>query len=500
MSPAEVTQATNAATALQRLKMAVWAPIRAFRRAYLPPLMVYFAYGALGLTAIASSFWVKKSLSLTPAELAALSVWLSLPWAMKMVFGELVDTVRILGSQRRIYVFIGAGLIALSLVLLAGAAGGWLTFMRPDRLYILASILAVLGVVVQDVVADAMTTEVVPRSNADGTPRPQAEIDGELAMVQVLGRIVFTTGTFAVAWLGGYLASVWPADRVFLLGLVIPAISMTGALLVKTDTTETRPTDWTILGGGLAFGTFVVLLALLDVPFNQEITFLVSLGVIGTMLKRVTGELPEQAKTRIFYAALIIFLFRVTPSVGEGYRWFLIDRYGFDERFFGALSVVGTALTLIVAWFLSDALTRIRMTSVLLWLTAIGAVLSLPSLILVFEGTVASLEQTVGIGARSLAIVDTATNSPLVALGMIPLLTLIAINAPAGHRATWFALMSSFMNLALVGGEILTRYLNQIFFVDRGQYAALPALTFTATALAIAIPIGAILAFRRRVD
>jgi hypothetical protein len=500
MTAGETARPALAESLLQRLQAAILTPIRAFRLAYLPPLMVYFAYGALGLTAIASSFWVKRSLKITPAELAALGVWLSLPWAMKMVVGELVDTVRILGSQRRAYVFAGAGLIAFSMLMLAGAAGGWLRFATPERIYVIAAILAVLGVVIQDVVADAMTTEVVERQNADGSPRPQAEVDAELAMVQVLGRIFFTTGMFAVAWLGGYLASVWPPERVFLLGLIIPAISVTGALLVRTDTVETRPTDWRILGGGIAFGGFVAALALLDIPFGQELTFLVSLGVIGTMLMRVTGDLPTAAKMRIFYAALIIFLFRVTPSTGEGYRWFLIDRYGFDERFFGTLNVVGTALTLVVAWLLSDALTRMRMTSVLLWLTAIGAVLSLPSLLLVLDTKVAALEQATGIGAHSLAIIDTATSSPLAALGMIPLLALIAINAPAGHRATWFALMSSFMNLALVGGEIFTRYLNTIFVVDRGQYAALPALTFTAIALSIAIPVLGILAFRRRVD
>ena len=129
---------------------AVMTPIRAFRLEYLPPLMVYFAYGTLGLTAIASQFWVKKNLTLSPAELAALGVWMTLPWAMKMVFGEMVDTVPLLGSQRRIYIFIGAGLIALSLVMMAGASGGWITFARPDKLYIAASILTTVGVVMQD--------------------------------------------------------------------------------------------------------------------------------------------------------------------------------------------------------------------------------------------------------------------------------------------------------------------------------------------------------------
>ena len=36
--------------------------------------MVYFASGALGLTAVADTFWVRKSLTLTPADLASLGV------------------------------------------------------------------------------------------------------------------------------------------------------------------------------------------------------------------------------------------------------------------------------------------------------------------------------------------------------------------------------------------------------------------------------------------
>ncbi|MFX8708242.1 hypothetical protein ABTM42_20395, partial [Acinetobacter baumannii] len=87
------------------------------------------------------------------------------------------------------YVFIGAGLVALSMLLLAAAAGKWITVLRVDQLYVIASLLSVTGVVLQDVVADAMSTEVVPRHNPDGSPRPQADIDHDLGMVQVLGRL-----------------------------------------------------------------------------------------------------------------------------------------------------------------------------------------------------------------------------------------------------------------------------------------------------------------------
>src|SRR5215207_1549467 len=147
-------------------------PLVALRLAYLPLLLVYFAYGALGIIDVSRDMWVKESLTLNPAELAGIAVWLSLPWTVKMVFGQLVDSVPILGSQRRVYILIGATFTAAGMLTLAGAAGGWLAVMAADRLYILGALLIVLGTVIQDVVADAMSTEMVARTDAAGNPRP----------------------------------------------------------------------------------------------------------------------------------------------------------------------------------------------------------------------------------------------------------------------------------------------------------------------------------------
>ena len=164
-------------------------PIRAFRLNYVPVVMVYFAYGALGLIDVTRDLWIKESLSFTPSQLAGIAVWLSLPWTVKMVFGELVDTVPIFGSQRKSYILIGATFMAAGLIILAGAAGRWLTFLRADHLYILGAMLVVIGTVVQDVVADAMSTEVVARTDANGNERPDNDVRVDLGMVQVLGRL-----------------------------------------------------------------------------------------------------------------------------------------------------------------------------------------------------------------------------------------------------------------------------------------------------------------------
>jgi BT1 family len=482
---------------LEQLQNALLNPVRAFRPRYLPLMMVYFAYGALGLIAVAQSFWIKKSLSLSPAELAAIDVWLTLPWTVKMVFGELVDSVPLFGSQRRSYVFIGATFIAAGLLLLAGAAGGWLTFATPENLYRMGAFASVLGVVIQDVAADAMSTEVVERENPDGTPRDKDELERELGMVQVLGRLALSFGIFLVAGLAGWIASVYAYSTVFLVGLIIPVISVSGALLISLKPVEQLPIDWRILGGGLVYGAFVLTLAGTEIPYNQEIVFVVSMVVVCAMLYRVVSELDEATRRTIFFAALIIFVYRASPWAGQGYTWFVIDVLGFDEAFQGTLNQIGAGLALLGMWLFSDAITRKPVPTVLLWLTVITTLLSLPSLGLTL-GLSDWTERVFGFGARTIAIIDTAAASPFAQLSMIPLLTLCAIYAPAGRRATWFALMASLMNLALVAGSLQTKYLNEIFVVGRGSYENLPHIMIWAIGLGFFVPLAAILAFGRR--
>ena len=216
-------------------------------------------------------------------------------------------------------------------------------------------------------------------------PRPKAEIDHDLGMVQVLGRLSLSFGIFVVAGLSGLLAQWLSYQTVFLLGLIVPLISISGALMVRLETSEQRPTDWRILGGGLVFGACVTLLALSSLPLRQEIVFALSMAVVIWMLARVTSEIDHQTRMRIVYAAIIIFAFRATPGVGEGYRWFAIDVLGFDEGFYGVLQQVGATIAIVAAWLLSDLITRKPAATVLLWLTVLGTILSLPNLALVFR-------------------------------------------------------------------------------------------------------------------
>jgi len=473
-------------------------PIRAMRWAYLPLLMVYFAYGALGLIDVSRDMWIKERLTMSAAELAGLGVWLSLPWTMKMVFGQLVDCFPILGSQRRAYVLIGATLVAAGLVVLAGAAGGWIAFARPDQLYITGAMLMVLGAVIQDVVADAMSTEVVPRVDAAGHPRPEHDIRADLGMVQVLGRLALAFGILSVAGLSGWIAQHLARETVFLVGLVVPAISLVGLFFMQEGLSQPQQPDWRIILGGLAFGSFVVLVAFFDLPFAQELIFVVSMAVICTMLVLVTRSVNLSTRKAILFASIVIFVFRATPSVGDGYFWWTLDVLKFDEAFYGILRQTAAVISIVAMWALSRQLTEYSVARVLLWITVAGTVLSLPNVGL-FYGLQDWTQANFGFGARTIALIDAAASSPFAQLSMIPLLSLIAFYAPANQRATWFALMASLMNMALVAGQLQTKYLNQIYVVQRGEYADLGPLLIVATVMGFVLPLVAIAAFGRRI-
>ena len=472
-------------------------PIRAFRPSYVPVMMVYFAYGAMGLIDVTRDLWIKEGLSYTPAQLAAIAAWLTLPWTVKMVFGELVDAVPIFGSQRKSYIIIGALLMASGLLVLAGAAGRWLSFARADHLYVFGAMLLAIGTVVQDVVADAMSTEVVDRTDDSGNDRPDDDVRVDLGMVQLLGRLAVSAGILAVAGLSGWLASFISRQGVFLIALIIPAITLLGAVFQRKEILKVRPIDWRILGGGLGFGVLVGALGLSGIPFGQEVIFVISMAVVCFMLKLVTVELDHETRLRILFATIIVFAFRATPSVGDGFFWWTIDELKFDAAFFGTLRQTGAILSIAVLWLFSKQLTETSVPKTLLWIAIAQMILSLPNIGLIY-GLHHWTATTFGFGARTIAFIDSAAASPFVQLSMVPLLALIAYYAPPGHRATWFALMASLMNLATVASQLQTKYLNELFVVERGQYAYLGPLMMWAVAIGFVVPVAVILLFGRR--
>jgi hypothetical protein len=144
-------------------------------------------------------------------------------------------------------------------------------------------------------------------------------------------------------------------------------------------------------------------------------------------------------------------------------------------------------------------------------LTVVAGFLSLPNIGLYYGLHEWTAQWSAGVvDARFIAILDTALESPLAQISMIPMLAWIAKNAPSHLKATFFAVMASFTNLALSASSLGTKYLNQIFTVTRevrdrlsgvveiaADYSELGWLLLTVAAITTALPLVAILLVQR---
>lgn len=169
--------------------------------------MVYLAAGISGLTGIVGTFFVKEYLGLSAEFLASLGFWAMLPWAMKMPMGHLVD---LLWRHKGRLIYFGAGLVALSLLIMIGLLAkpaAMREIMSPESWYVLSVLLAPMGYVIQDTVADAMTVEAVPRVDEEGNAIPDEQLKLAHTTMQTLGRVAIIGGTLLVAAVNVFMFS-----------------------------------------------------------------------------------------------------------------------------------------------------------------------------------------------------------------------------------------------------------------------------------------------------
>jgi len=474
-------------------------PIRAFRLRYIPLLLIYFSYGSGVFTAIAENFWVKDTIDMSASDLAELAIWLGVPWTVKMIFGSLVDSVNIFGSNRKSYVYIGAVLITISSLMMIAVVGDYeiVEDFSKKAVYIFASVIAVVGFVMQDVVADTMTTEVIDKNQT------QEKINQELATIQVLARLSLGFAIFITGWIGGELADVFHDHReiVFQISLFVPLLSILGVSLVKLNPVPISPINKQVLFGGLIFAVFIVLMGYNDVPYSQEIIFVISISVVLYLLSDLINDLDASTIRHIKMAMIIIFVYRAMPSPGVGQFWWMMDILKFDESFFAKLSAIGGGIALAGMWFSAKFIIKRDIAEVLIFLTIIGTLLSLPIVAMYYD-----IHTLLGFDARTVALVDTAIASPFDYIAQVLMLTLVAIYAPEGKKGTWFALMASLMNIALSAGGLFTKYLNQIFVVSREvvkdgvvttaqDYSALGDLLWIVIIIGFVVPIVTIIKY-----
>ena len=475
---------------------------RDFHLSYLPPLMVYLAAGVSSLTSIVGIFFVKDYLSLSSAVLASLSFWIAIPWSLKMVFGHLVD---LFWRAKNLILFSGALLIASSLFIMIGLIAereAMQAILPVDTWYVISALLAPMGYVLQDSVADAMTVEAVPRFDGDGQPIEPEKLRLMHTTMQTLGRVAVVGGSLLVSVVNLYVFSgvekMSEAQKVqgylyvYWVALIIPLLSVLGVVIaawlkgrtraqlesrgwnpaqleqaIEVHGNTTKP-NWTILIGGLVFVLFTLSIGLSQIPYGQEIIFVGSLAIIVYLIAGMTSALTPEMRITLVGTAFVIFMFRAVPTPGPSIAWWVIDELKFDQYFISVLTLLSGVLSLVGMFIFRRFMAEKPITFVIGMLAIFSTILALPTLGMYYGLHHWTSAMTGGIvDARFIALVDAAVESPLGQLAMIPMLAWIARSAPENLKATYFAVMASFTNLALSASQLGTKYLNEIYIVTR---------------------------------
>jgi hypothetical protein len=322
--------------------------------------------------------------------------------------------------------------------------------------------------------------------------------------------------------------------QIYLAALVIPFISVAGialafflrrnairklvaqgmdprtALEAFAGPDERPHPNWWILGGSLVFVAFTLGMGFSSVAYNQEIIFSGSMAIVVFLIVKLTRELEPEARATLIGTAVVIFIYRAIPGPGEGLTWWMIDVLKFDQRFLAVLSLIASVLTLFGMFLFRRFMAVRSIAYVVGFLTLVGVLLSLPIVGLYYGLHHWTASVTGGmVDARFIVIVNTALESPLGQIAMIPMLAWIANSAPVNLKATYFAIMASFTNLALSASQLGTEYLNQLYIVSRevkdaatgavslpADYSQLGELLLVQLAIGFLLPFAAILIVR----
>jgi folate/biopterin transporter len=352
-------------------------------------LAVYFVQGALGISRLAITFFLKDELHLGPAEVASLTAVAALPWLIKPVYGVLTDSLPLFGYRRRSYL-IGAGLIgAASWAYLATAA-------NSVPAVTIASVMTAGSVAVSDVVADSLVVERVR-----GKP---AATSGAL---QSLCWSSCAVGGLLSAYLSGGLLEVFSARQIFAGTAALPLLTASLAGLIVEGPMR--------LESVTAFGE-----------------------ILRNRFKALWGALSDRS---VYLPVLFIFLWQAAPNPDAAMFFFNTNVLGFGPEFLGRVRLASAGAALLGLWSYQRYFRHLDIKKIMLGATLASLPLALTQVLLVTRANVA-----LGIPDKIFALTDTAVLAALGQVAFMPTLVLAARLCPPGVEGTLFAALMSVYN------------------------------------------------------
>lgn len=376
-------------------------------------LTVYFVQGALGISRLAVSFFMKDDLGLSPAESAALSGAAMLPWLIKPLYGFLSDSLPIFGYRRRSY------LIA------AGALGAtaWLcmsTVVDSALGILFATVTTSLSVAVSDVVADSIVVEKVR-----GLP------DERSGALQSLCWGTSAIGGLMSAYFSGSLLDTIGSREIFALTAVLPlATTFLAGLIQEKRVPQTTMSSF--------------------FPIAKQRTL-----SLWSALRNPSVYLP----------IVFIFAWQATPSPESALFFFTTNELHFGPEFLGRVRLVSSGAALLGLWMYRTYLRTVDLKTFFFWATLLSVPLSLTQVLLVTRANV-----YLGISDQLFALSDSAVLTALGQVAFMPTLVLAARLCPPGVEGTLFAAIMSIYNSSGAVSSELGALLTSALGVNDSNY------------------------------
>lgn len=366
-------------------------------------LVVYFVQGILGLARLATSFFLKDELGLSPAEVAAMMGVVSLPWVIKPVFGFLSDSLPIFGYRRRSYLLISS-------ILGCGAWAAMGTVVHSALAATVTITLCSLAIAVSDVIVDSIVVE-----------RIRDESQADTGSLQALCWATTALGGLVTAYLSGFLLEHLSIRNIFLITASFPLLVLITATLIQ-DAKIAMPQDF---------------------------------GAAKAQLQKIRVAISQKT---IWLPVLFVFLWQATPSSDSAFFFFTTNDLGFGPEFLGRVRLVTSIASLLGVWTFQRFLKAVPLRQIFLWSTVISVVLGLTSLILVTHAN-----RALGIADQWFSLGDSLILTVMGQIAFMPVLILAAQLCPPGVEATMFAILMSICNLAGIlsheSGALLTHWL-----------------------------------------
>ena len=471
----------------------------AMRIKYLPLLTVYFAYSFAAFSHIAQTFWYKDQLTLTAGEIISITIWANIPWSMKIIFGQLLDSVKIFGSQRKSYIFMAAFLMLLgdlTIIAIANQYESITSLASTYHLLILAGILGSSGFVLQDLVADTLCYDVVDKIDGKNQPRSDEDIKKEIGNIQILVRIIDISSALIAVTIAGIIAARYSYAAISYIVPCVALVSVIGSLIIsKEPVIKKEKANLKVLIGGLIYLAVIMLIGLVKFPYSQETAFFIGVLIVSIALYSVCAPLDKVRKKEIFTVILVLFVFRAVPQNGPGIEWWQIDVLGFTPEYFATLGQISLILGFVGLWVFAKRIINREVGIILLYLSIIHFIVQLPMIAMAFGFHEWTMEHF-GFGAKTIALIDNTAEAPFVRLSFLMLCTAATYYAPKHNMASWFALFMSLMSLPLVmGGRIIKRILSEIYVIERGHYENVADSLIATAVIGLLMPSIAILLF-----